>query len=166
MSSFTWTNESAWKIRAEFERSEPTAAELWSAKGIALPAPDSYREINLSTQIHNVRFVLKGIAASNVPIPGERRRRPEARPRIYVEFDPGADLLELSLRRAVDQLGHSLQIEPAVSPPGGRAFSLQTSPETAELDLTFALRQTYAAEFLAKPSLLVTNLARWQMVAQ
>src|SRR5690348_4997253 len=118
MSSFTWTNESAWKIRAEFERSEPTAAELWSAKGIALPAPDSYREINLSTQIHNVRLVLKGIAASNVPIPGERRRRPEARPRIYVEFDPGADLLELSLRRAVDQLGHSLQIEPAVSPPG------------------------------------------------
>jgi hypothetical protein len=157
-SGMLWLDEAAWKINVTWvrDRGYPFRPEqLWTVKGVTNPAPHTVTEVNARTNAPIGSLLLQGINAAHTAYPGEKNISTNAA--IHVKFEPSDTNALAELTRVTDDRGSNIFF----GPPRGNAYPLaRLTTNSKTLDLTFAFHRKYQVQFLAKPTLLHTNLEK------
>jgi hypothetical protein len=164
-------NETAWKLRAEFERlfwfpesftsAERRATfalqELWTVRGLRVPKRGMIARSGASATRHGVKVRLTGIVGSGLKQPGEDPRYPHVRG----EVSAASKDARLTLVQVTDDRGRAVGTPQGVQYRGiGEAMTGQFSwaldipPGARTLNLILAVHKPLSFEFLVKPSVI------------
>lgn len=153
-----WVEEPAWKMRFEFVRvpeAEFATNELWTIKGIPVPARTNVTELNLSSNLlgHTVRVV--GLAGREGRF-GRDDHSASGGERFVVQVSPPLLDKQIDLVRVVDEQGRAGKgSRSSWSRDAGRyGFRVEFHNEAKEVDVTFAVHPCVYAEFTVRPEVL------------
>ncbi len=163
--SFTgalWPEEPAWKLKVKLSRTAHfPPQELWTIKGVLVPAPGQVSEVPSHTNIYGEEIEFLGVSSPNAQLPQDwTKMRPDSNLHARTPFP--LSNAHLTLVEVRDDQGRKLEAGGIAirSSTGGRGATLRQTdygfavkiPDWAKtLDVTFAFSQSRSVEFLAKP---------------
>jgi hypothetical protein len=145
-----WAEEPAWNLRATLRRTANFPDdELWTVKGVVIPAEEQIRELNLKTNIYGSEIELVAMTGRYLHM-----RSPL----------PASDT-HLELLSVKDEHGREVSFMKASERPGtgGRGatireleqiYRLEIHEGTRTVDITLAYTKSFMVEFMAKPTVV------------
>jgi hypothetical protein len=158
-----WSGEKVWKLVAEFSRvADFRAEELWTLKGVAVPATNSQAPVGVRTNLLGLTLAVQQLSRMvpwGITFPGQMRLNAQ----VQAQLLPPTRGLRLSLVGVLDDKARLLRRAPAFETPDGRqSFWVELLPDSQALDFTFAVHKSRFAEFVAAPQKFGTNSpGRW-----
>lgn len=147
-----WLNEPAWKVQLELEpsrRSSFPSNTWWELHDVAVPPRGQTNQIHASHPDHGTNVIFKSLAAV------------DGRFRIDLQRSKGSPL-RVTLLQVTDHRGTKIAFAQA-SAANADAYVLDfAAAEAPTLNFRFAVHQRVTLEFLARPQLLHTNIAKDQ----
>lgn len=145
-----WLDDPAWKIHLELERYQRSSFPSntwWEVHDIAVPPRGQTNQLNLSPKDYGTNVIFKSLAVADGRVRIDLRR-------------PAVSALRVSLLQVTDQRGTNIYFTQA-STVNTDAYLLDFAAADARtLNFRFAVHHRVTLEFLAKPQLLHTNIAR------
>ena len=156
-----WLDEPAWKLRVTYRQmyDAPFAPDkLWTVRRLLLPAAGQITELDIRTNLPYATILLRGLSAAGVAYPGEKAATD---PQLHLVVEAPATGANVDIVAMTDDRGTNLFKVPERARSRHHSFALRRLPkESQSLDVTFAVHPSYEVEFLVKPGLVRTNIAK------
>jgi len=166
-----WADEPAWKVEVRLAHTRPSVfspRQMWDIRDLAIPPSNGTTFTNAPAWLGPGNLSLKRSAGTPISLPPSRPStrmttvaigNPEpGPPRIEVRAEPGATI---TLLKVTDDRSNSVLFTSSPLPAYTKTFTLTNlSPQAVRLNVSLAIHGIETIEFVARPSLLNTNIER------
>jgi len=146
-----WPSEPAWKVLAEFSRTNDfLAEELWTSAEIAVPSTNQRTMLNGYSPTNGVGILAIGGVGAEMPEPFSPLAQ-SGKVNLAVQTQM-QELKRLTLTKVTDDQGRSLVFqEPHPWSETEHSYALEVPPGANGIKVIFAIHPSRFVEFMAKP---------------
>ncbi len=152
-----WSDESAWKLKVEFQRSSAfLPEEMWTVRNVPVPAgPHRNTFPGESTVRFQRRIELRRVAGAYANDPQDYTGLGFPEPSVHVRMAGTGEGVRVLLWKVREQCGSLLKVGRTYADNQGRfSWAVPDARPGSRVNLTFAIQKTRSVEYLAAPEWL------------